>query len=295
VVTPVDLRRLEPMSPIAYGLLTALCWGVADVLARSTGRALGAQGALFGMMATGSLGLAVWTWLGGPPWPGLPSWWTIATALLAAVNMLLFYEAMRRGPVSLVSPAAGAYPAWALLISLGLGVRPPGWALAAMAATIGGVLLVALFAAAQPDPEEAKNRRLTLAIAVFAGMMFGVTLLVGQQAALRDGAIPMLWWGRTTAALMMGALLLLGPKMPRPTLRAAGLTALQGICDTSGLVFLFAAGPGLAGTLATVTSSAFGVVTILLARLLYGERISPGQGVGILLVSGGVTLLAGFA
>ena len=120
------------MTSVILGLLTALCWGWADVLARFTGRALGAQGSLFGMMLAGTAGLSLWIVVDGQAWPGLPSWWTIATALLAMTAMLLFYEAMRRGPVSLASPAVGAYPAWAVLISMAFGVVPPPAALAAM-------------------------------------------------------------------------------------------------------------------------------------------------------------------
>ncbi len=93
------------MISVMLGLLTALFWGGADVLSRHTSRALGAHGALIGMMAAGTVGLSLWVVVSGQPWPGLPSWWTAAAASLAAGNMLLFYEAMRRGPVSLVSPA----------------------------------------------------------------------------------------------------------------------------------------------------------------------------------------------
>lgn len=285
------------MAPVLFGLLTAFCWGWADVLARFTGRALGARGALFTMMLAGSAGLSLWMVARDQPWPGVPSWWTVATALLATLAMLLFYEAMRRGPVSLVSPATGAYPAWAVLIGMAFGVATPLAALAAMAVTLGGVMLVARYAAAEPDPAEAPKRPLTLALALIASLLFGVTLLVGQQAILRDGSTPMLWWGRTSAAAIMGLVLLLQRKRRawRPPLKATILALLQGGLDTLGLVFLFAAGRGLEGAMATISSSAFGVVTVLLARLLYKERISPGQGLGIGLVFSGVVGLAALA
>jgi drug/metabolite transporter (DMT)-like permease len=280
------------MTPVIFGLLTALCWGSADVLARFTGRALGAQGALFAMMLAGSAGLTLWIAVGGQPWPGIPSWWTLGAAVLAATSMLLFYEAMRRGPVSLVSPAVGAYPAWAVLISMALGVRPPVPALAAMALTMGGVFLVARLAVPEPDPAEAPGRGLTLTLALIASVMFGFTLLAGQQAIVIDGETHVLWWGRSTAALLMAALLILGPRMPRPDLKSGLLAVLQGGLDTLGLVFLFAAGRGVEGAMAAVSSSAFGVVTVLLARLLYKERLSVGQAGGILCVVAGVMGLA---
>ena len=136
-----------------------------------------------------------------------------------------------------------------------------------------------------------------MALALIASLLFGVTLLVGQQAILRDGSTPMLWWGRTTATVIMGLVLLFQrPRRAwRPPLKATILALLQGGLDTLGLVFLFAAGRGLEGAMATISSSAFGVVTVLLARLLYKERISPGQGLGIGLVFSGVVGLAALA
>ncbi|HLN25008.1 MAG TPA: DMT family transporter [Patescibacteria group bacterium] len=284
------------MTSILLGLLTALCWGWADVLARFTGRALGAQGSLFGMMLAGTLGLSLWMTLDGQPWPGIPSWWTIGTAVLAAAAMLLFYEALRRGPVSLVSPAASAYPAWAVLISMALGVVPPLGALAAMTLTMIGVLLVARYAIPEPDAAHAPARRhVTFILAMIASVAFSVLLLTGQQAILIDGEMRVLWWGRASAALLMAAVLLFSPRPPALTWRSGGLAGLQGLLDTLGLAFLFAAGRGLDGTMAAVASSSFGVVTVLLARLLYKERLSLGQGFGIAAVFLGVASLAALA
>jgi drug/metabolite transporter (DMT)-like permease len=284
------------MTSIFLGLLTALCWGWADVLARFTGRALGAQGSLFGMMLAGTLGLTLWMALGGEAWPGIPSWWTIGTAMLAAAAMLLFYEALRRGPVSLVSPAASAYPAWAVLISMALGVVPPLGALAAMTVTMIGVLLVARYAAAEPGTANTPARRqVTFILAMIASVLFSVLLLTGQQAILIDGELHVLWWGRASAALLMAGVLVFSPRPPDLTWRTGGLAVLQGLLDTAGLAFLFAAGRGLDGTMAAVASSAFGVVTVLLARLLYKERLTPGQALGIAAVFVGVAGLSALA
>ena len=280
------------MMSVLLGLLPALCWGGADVFARYTSRALSAQGALLGMTAASLCGLSLWSLFAHGALPGWPSWWTIGSATLAAASMLLFYEAMRRGPVSLVSPAVGAYPAWSVLISMAFGVRPTITALAAMAVTLAGVLMVARFAAPEPDPEEAPNRRLTFLLAMLASLMFGGLVLLGQQAVLHDGPLPVLWWGRATTALLLSLLLLVGPRPGRLPLRPLLTAGFQGSLDTLGLLFLFSAGAGVEGSLATVASSSFGVVTVLFARLLYKERIATGQGFGILTVCAGVVTLA---
>ncbi len=280
------------MTSVLLGLLTALCWGGADVFARYTSRALSAQGALLGMMTVSLTGVSLWMVALGDPWPGWPSWWTVGSSSLAALSMLLFYEAMRRGPVSMVSPAVGAYPAWTVLITMLMGVRPTWGMLGAMALTMTGVLLVARFAAAEPDPHEAPNRRTTLLLALIASVLFGGLVLMGQQAVLHDGSLKVVWWGRATGALLLIGLLLIGPRPARPPLRPLLVAGIQGSLDTTGLLVLFSAGAGIEGALASVSSSAFGVVTVLLARLFYKERIASGQGWGIAAVFAGVIALA---
>jgi drug/metabolite transporter (DMT)-like permease len=247
------------------------------------------------MMLAGLTGLGLWITLVEHRLPGWPSGWTLASASLAAFAMLTFYEAMRRGPVSLVSPLVGAYPAWMVLINLALGLRPGLLVLIAMAVTMAGMALVAHYAATEPDPEEAPNRTWTMLLALLSSIIFAVALSTGQQAVLADGETSVLWWGRAVGALAMVVVVLMGPRPPRFGLPVVSLAGLQGVLDASGLCALYAAGRGLDGALATVASSAFGVVTVVLARIFYRERISTGQGLGIAAVSVGVIALAKLA
>lgn len=283
------------MIAVMLGLFTALCWGTADVLARHTGRALGAQGALLTMMSAGLIGMTLWLILGEGHWPGWPSGWTQLTAVLAALGLLLFYEAMRRGPVSLASPVVGAYPAWIVVISMLLGVRPSLPMLAAMALTMAGVVVVSRFAAPLNDPNEAPNRTVTLILSLVAGLVFAIALQTGQMGVLQDGKSMVLWWGRAVGVPVMCILVYLGPKPPALTAPVLGWAAFQGVLDTLGMFSLYAAGRNLDGALATVASSAFGVVTVVLARIFYKERISLGQGIGIAAVTFGVSTLAWLA
>ena len=178
------------------------------------------------------------------------------------------------------------------MMTMALGVRPPLLTLLAMAATLAGVLLVARYAAPEPNVGPVTGRKTTFALAMTASVLFALTLLFGQQAIVLDGTTYVLWWGRVTAAVLLGLMLLQGRRETTVEVKPCALTALQGVLDTLGLVFVFAAGRGLEAAMATISSSAFGVVTVLLARLLYRERISPGQAVGIVLVFAGVAALA---
>jgi len=67
---------------------------------------------------------------------------------------------------------------------------------------------------------------------------------------------------------------------------------LMGALDVGAFLAVVAAGNLPDPALATVTSSAFGAVTVILARVLLRERIAPVQLIGMVLIFGGVAVLA---
>ena len=281
------------MLAVVMGLCAAFAWGIADILTRFTGRMLGSQGSLLAAMSTSLAAVSLWLVLAEErgPWP--ISGYTLLSCSLAALATLLLYEAMRRGPLSLASPAVSSYPAWAALFSwLLLDVVPSGWGWGAIAMTMAGVFLLAH---ATPDPEQhdsPAHDRLTLPLALMAGLLYGAAVTLSQNFALpQDGMIRLLWWGRVLGIGLALPLLLWGPRPPRPSWRGVGLAGLQGGLDAAGLVAVVLAGQGMDGTIALVVSSSFTVVTVGLARIVFREKITPGQGLGILLVCSGIAIL----
>ncbi|HKH20359.1 MAG TPA: EamA family transporter, partial [Gammaproteobacteria bacterium] len=89
-----------------WGLTTALCWGSADFIARFTGRALGYQVALFGMLSVGALIMTAIVWLADLPlvWTSRGWWLIVLTGLGVMVATLLLYWGLVRGPVTVVAP-----------------------------------------------------------------------------------------------------------------------------------------------------------------------------------------------
>jgi drug/metabolite transporter (DMT)-like permease len=70
------------------------------------------------------------------------------------------------------------------------------------------------------------------------------------------------------------------------------LIGAMGMLDVLALITVISAAAFPDAELATVTSSAFGAVTVVLARVLLKERISPLQFLGLLLIFGGIIALA---
>ncbi|MBF0372743.1 MAG: DMT family transporter [Alphaproteobacteria bacterium] len=286
------------MPPVMFGLLSALCWGTSDFVARHAGRALGSLPALTGATAAGLLAMAAWLLATGRPLPPLAALdiWLLLAGLCLAGSLAVFYEALRRGPLALVVPLTGSYPAWALLIAVAAqGVRPSLAAWASMLTIMSGVAMVARFA--HPDGDaiaDRKRLRATMIAALLAGMMFGVAVALVQQS-FKGGHDPVTvtWHLRVVALVALVPVLFTIPWPRRVSPGWAAVLLGQGTLDTLGYLALFAAGPDLAGAEATVASSAFGVVTVLLALILLRERPSPPQWSGMGLVFGGVMVLGG--
>jgi drug/metabolite transporter (DMT)-like permease len=71
------------------------------------------------------------------------------------------------------------------------------------------------------------------------------------------------------------------------------LLAVMGVLDVAALGTIVAAGDLPDAAFATVVSSAFGAVTVLLARVVLKEPVSKLQAAGIILIFAAVAVLAG--
>lgn len=280
------------MTPVLLGLLVAISWGVADFTARFSSRAIGPPSALLWMMAAGLAAMAG-GWLaagrGLPPLMAVTAW-DGAHAVLVVVSMLLFYEALRRGPLSVAAPLTGAYPAWALLIGVGLlGIRPtlPAWA--GMAVVMFGVWTVA---GQRERKESLADGRATVAMALASGFVFALAILAGQRATAIHGESVALWYARLIGCALLLLILLPRSRLRLPRGRWGPIIMAQGLLDAAGYVLLYAAGSGSEGAVTTVISAGFGAVTVLLARTMLREGIALRQWGGIAMIIGGAAVLA---
>ncbi len=284
------------MTPGLWGLLTALGWGGADFIARFTGRALGHQVALLGMLSVGAVVLSLIVWASDAPlvWP--PGGWglLIATGLGIMVATLLLYWGLARGPVTVVAPIVGSYPALNLVLALFLGVRPTALQWAAMAAVLSGVILVAAAARSFEDGELYTRRDLrnTVLIALASSFSFSVTVAAAQGATALYGELQTVWLARWISLAAIVALLALRRRAPVIPVRWWPLLGLQGLLDGGAYLALLAGSEGPGSATAVVVASGFGAVTVLLARVFLREAMTWGQWTGIMLVVGGVAVLS---
>ena len=281
------------MVAVVFGLVTALCWGCADFMARFTGRAVGPDVALFGMLLASAVLLTILVAATSAPLiESFAGWYLIlATGIGAMAATLLLYAGLARGPIGIVAPVAGAYPAFNILIGLAAGIVPSGAQWLAILTVMAGVALVARFA---PEPEAVVegDLRVTLVIALLSAMAFAVAISASQAAARLHGELAVTAaarWISVVAAL--GFLLVRG----RPVLVPPGWrwpVAAQGTLDGLAYVALFAAAHGPGSVIAAVVASGFAAVTVLLARFVLKEPMSLAQWAGIAMIVIGVGALS---
>ena len=76
--------------------------------------------------AAGLIGLTAWLLLGDVAirivWPSL--WLAALSGVCFALGTLALYAALARGPISIVAPVAGSYPALAVIFAMVQGARP---------------------------------------------------------------------------------------------------------------------------------------------------------------------------
>ncbi|MGH8502137.1 MAG: DMT family transporter [Gammaproteobacteria bacterium] len=278
-----------------WGLATALCWGSADFIARFTGRALGYRIALFGMLSVGAVAMSAAVWLVGAPLVWAPAgWWLIVlTGLGVMVATLLLYRGLVRGPVAVVAPIVGSYPAFNVTLALMLGARPTFAQWLAMLAVMAGLIVVARSAEGlENQPHGRAYLRRTIIIALAASFAFALTVAAAQYAQPIYGELQTVWmarWVSLAAAMLLLAWRRTAPRIP---FRWWPLLILQGVLDAGAYLALLAGSGGAGNEITAVVASTFSAVTVLLAWIILRETITPRQWGGIVLIIGGVATLS---
>lgn len=285
------------MTGLGCGVVAALGYGTADYIARFTARDLGPLRALLGALVVGSLlaSAALVATQTALPLPTSAAWGLLPLAGALTVAMLLaLYAALARGPVTVVAPIVGAYPALVLVLLIPLGTLPSAYQWAGLVVTAGGVALLGTQASptagVAPPP-----RRLsaTVAIALLASSLVALQVIVVQEAAAHFGALATTWASRVYALL---GLVLIGVGTAAPLrIPAAQWPRLiaQGLLDGSALLAIATAPASSDRATVAIVTSAFSVVTVLLARVFLREQLTRTQGLAIVLTLLGVATLVG--
>ncbi len=273
------------MNPGLWGVVTALSWGGSDFTARFVSRRIGHLAALLGTLVVGALLLTFYAAIDATPprWAAAP--WPLI--LVASVGLLAgtfwLYEAIGRGPVSIVAPIASAYPALVVALALAFGAHPSLVQWLGMALVMGGTIVVARSTGRFIDEDKRSRQalRYTVLVAFGSAVAFAASVFAAQRLVPGFGNLHTAWITRLVSLVLLLAVLALSRAWPAVPGRFLPWLSLQGALDSGGYLTLYAGSAGADAHIAAVTSSAYGAVTTVLAWLFLGEKVRGGPAVAL--------------
>lgn len=279
------------------GFGTAIAWGTGDYLARFSGRAIGADRVVFVVVGGSVLLLFPFAY-----WQGLSAllhptalMWIGAAGISSALSMWLLFMVLARGPLAVVSPILASYPLPLLPYALAFWDFAPTPAMyAAIAATLAGVWLVARAGhkTEHKDGHALGSFGTTVALTIVAVLSFDFVVIGIREASAYAGELAVIWASRVVAFSVIALSFLFQRKTLAIPAKWWLVLLAQAILDTSGGALLFWGQSGAGTTVATVVSTAYGVITVILARLHLREVLSFWHIVGMVLVFGGAAALS---
>jgi len=282
-------------------LAGAAAWGTADFVGGIAARRTPALSVLALSTPSGLLVVMVAGLLDGWTSDGMIA--AVAAGVCSGIGLACLYAALGVGPMNIVAPASAVVGAL-MPVTAGLvtGERPGVLSLIGIAVSLGAVVLIsrepnrAAPAAGEgnvsgpsDDPEGA--RRSGLLLALVAGLGIGLSLVFLEQAAGEESRLAPLLPARlvTWATVVVAILATKGPLVARKDARLLAVGA--GLLDALAYVcYLLALRDGLLSVVGVLVSL-YPAGTVLLARIVLGERTSPVQSIGLALAASGVALM----
>lgn len=281
------------MLALSFGLTAALLWAVHDLLARKLSPGAAILPILLGVLAAG-LAVLVLPGLALGDWGAmtLKAWGVAAASGLAyIVAGGSLYKAFSLAPVRLVSPVIGAYPLLSLGIAVGQGRHVTGEDWLAVAAVVLGIAIVAIASREDAPEGYAAPPQVALGWAALSAVGFASTFALGQEATRLGSELPAMLVGRGVALVAVIALILARREAVLPPQSQVRTLGVMGAIDAVALGLVLASGGLPQSEYASVSSSLFGVLTVLLAAWVLKERVRPVQWLGIACVFGGIAAL----
>ena len=291
---------------ILLGLATALCWGSADLFARFATRKIGTVHTMLYMQLTGFVLLTLamralggWGHLtdgsGWRPWA-----WGILAGVLNTSATLALYRSFEIGKMSVVAPVSASYPALTMLLAALTGERLTVPRFAGIALIVVGVILVARGEKIPDNADQLEEkvhpgkRKLGVGWALFSAVGFGVMFwLLGIRVVPLLGSAPSVWLIRLASVAMTAAVvLILRQPFALPETGANRWILGVGILDTSAYVLNNYGMKHEQVSVVSVLASLYGAVTVGLAAMFLGERVSRMQSAGIVSIFVGIFLIS---
>jgi len=259
---------------------------------------LGDASGLGGLLGHGGLGTptSVGSWSAAA--------WAAGSGVCGTFGLVAFYAGFATAPISVVAPVAALVSAVLPVgVAIAQGERPGVGVIAGGLLCLIAIVLVSAQPAAQGTSREgqapsrdgrmaASGRLLALGYGIAAGAGFGLFFIFLKNAGQSGVLWPVAISRSAGTVVAFGIALVTRTRLwPRQGAGVAAIALVSGVLDAAANVcYVLATRAGLFG-LAVVITSLYPGVTVLLARLLLGERMRWLQRAGLLLAAVGVVLV----
>ena len=289
---------------VLLGLAAAVLYGSGDFLGgMATRRAHVLTVLTLVETAAVIVAVAVAVLSGGPAtMPGLA--WGFSAGVIGGLGLIIFYVGLAAGPMSVVAPVSGLV-ATVLPVAVALteGERPGVGVYAGALLCLVAIVLASSAGETEAPGRARQRRRLGRAIAygTASGVSFGLFFLLIRNAGQSGEVWPVAAGRIGELAIVLAAAAALRPGLMRG-ISGGGIgggirggiplaAASAGVIDVlANLCYVAATRIGAFG-LAVVLASLYPGVTVLLARVVLGERLRWIQRVGLGLAAIGILLV----
>lgn len=269
-------------------LAASLSWGVGDFLAGLSSRKLQLLTVLVISQAAGLTSLAVLVAArgNGPPEAQYLLYAALA-GIAGAIGLAALYRGLAVGSMSVVAPISATAAVIPVAAGVITGERPSVAQSAGIALALAGVVL-----ASRENRPDGGGRGVAegVGLALLAALGFGLLLVALGAASDADALWATLSMRATSFTLLAVAALVVRPDLAvgRDNLP---VLALIGVLDAAGNALFALATTESLLSVAAVLAQLYPVVTVLLARVVLGERISRPQQVGVVSAFAGIALI----
>ena len=276
------------MTALVLALAASVTWGVGDFLGGIAARRVAVATVLAASLAAGFVLVALVVAVGGdgPP-PAGDLLQAAAAGVAGAVGLAGLYRGMAVGAMGVVAPVSAVAALVPFVVGLGQGERPSTLQLAGVAAALAGVALVSR----EPGTKHSGSGRAAgVGLALVGAGGFGLYFVL-MDAAAAESATWAVLIARGAAAILaaVAAVALRAPLVPPRSLLP--MIAFVGLFDVAAnVLFGLATSRGLVSVV-SVLASLYPVITVALAWVVLGERISRVQRVGAAAALGGAALI----
>jgi len=276
---------------ILFGLGAALGWGAGDFTGGIASRKVGAHRAVFYSEIAGVFLLLAMQAVVREAFPTFQNWlFAMFAGAVGTLGLMLLYHSMTLGLMSVSAPVSGLLAA---LLPVIVGMAREG--LPQTPTVIGFIFALAavwLISQSEAGFRDILAHLSDLKLPMLAGLTFGLYFILMHESTSDGGRVLPMIASRAGGSIMIASYMLFS----RASLRVSDKSAwfvllLNGVFDVGGNVFFVLAGQAGRLDVASVLSSLFSGVTVLLAWIFLRERLSRGQWLGVAFALAAIVLM----